>query len=384
MIPITKPQLGNEEIEAVKDAILSGWVTQGPKVKEFEDKFAAFVGAKHACAISNCTCALHAALLAIGVRPGDSVVTVSHSFIATANAIRHCGAEPIFVDIEPDTLNMSPEKLELCLSEHPDKMVKAVLVVHQIGLPCNLKEILRIAGKYGKPVIEDAACAAGSEVSFDNGKTWEKIGRPHGVMACFSFHPRKILTTGEGGMITTNDEHLAEKLRSLRHQGMSVSDLERHSSNRVVFEKYTEPGYNYRMTDIQAAIGIEQLKKLPWMIKQRRSLVEIYMKEFSSIAWLKLPEEPPYARTNWQSFPIVILDNAPLNRDDFMQYLLDRGIATRPGIMNAHEQGLYKLDHDHLMISGEMRRSVVLLPLFQSMAETDIQNVIKVIKSLTK
>jgi len=226
MIPIAKPMLGEEEAEAARKAILSGWVTQGPMVQAFEEAFAAMVGARFACAVSNCTTAMHLALLAAGVRPGDVVITVSHSFVATANAVRHCSAEPVFVDVEPETFNMDPAELErvlrddclgrdgslyyrnverLSVGESPlvqcrsecTGRVAAIMPVHQMGLPCDMGRINSVAKRYGLPVVEDAACAAGSRLSCDNGATWDMIGRPHGDMACFSFHPRKLVTTGE-------------------------------------------------------------------------------------------------------------------------------------------------------------------------------------------
>ena len=197
MRPITKPTMGDEEIAAAAEALRSGWVSQGPAVARFEQAFAAYVDAPHACAVSSCTTALHLALLAVGVQPGDEVITVSHSFIATANSIRYCGALPVFVDILPETFNLDPNLIEAVVTER----TRAILCVHQIGLPCDLAGILEIAGRHGLPVIEDAACAIGSEIRI--GERWERIGKPHGDIACFSFHPRKVITTGEGGMLTT-------------------------------------------------------------------------------------------------------------------------------------------------------------------------------------
>ena len=270
MIPIAKPLLGLEEAIAASRVVMSGWVSQGPQVAAFESEFAAFTGADHACAVSNCTTALHLALLAVGVGPGDEVITVSHSFIAGANAIRQCGAVPVFVDIEPDGFNIDPTRVAEALSSR----TTAILCVHQMGMPCNVPAILEIAKGFGVPVIEDAACAIGSEIL--TGGAWQRIGRPLGDVVCFSFHPRKVITTGEGGMLTTNRPELDQMFRLLRQHGMSVSDTARHDSAAVIFESYPVRGYNYRMTDIQASIGREQLKRLPKIISNRRTLADRY------------------------------------------------------------------------------------------------------------
>src|SRR5258705_9878873 len=267
-IPIASPWVGEEEVEAAARPLRSGWLTQGPEVAAFEREFAAYVGATHACAVSNCTTALHLALLALGVGPGDEVITVSHSFIATANAIRYCGAVPVFIDVDPATFNMNPRAIEAAITTR----TRAILCVHQIGMPCEIAAIVATARRYGLWVIEDAACAIGSEVLVDG--RWERIGKPHGDIACFSFHPRKVITTGDGGMITTANPELDRKFRLWRQHSMSVPDTVRHGAREVIFESYPEMGFNFRMTDLQAAVGRVQVTRLSTIVAERRQIAQ--------------------------------------------------------------------------------------------------------------
>jgi dTDP-4-amino-4,6-dideoxygalactose transaminase len=374
VIPIAKPVMGEPEVEAAARAIRSGWVTQGPEVAAFEREFAAYVGAPHAVATSSATTALHLALLAVGVRPGDEVVTVSHSFVATANVIRYCGAVPVFVDVEPGTFNLDPTLLAGALSPR----TRAVLCVHQMGMPCDVAAILEVARPRGIAVVEDAACAAGSDVR--RGDTWERIGRPHGDLACFSFHPRKLVATGDGGMITTSSAEHDAKLRLLRQHGMSVPDTARHASRHIVFESYDLLGFNYRMTDIQAAVGREQLKRLPATLQRRRALADRYLERLAGVAGLRLPVQPPWARTNWQSFCVVLPER--VDQRGVMQRLLDDGISTRRGIMNAHREaaypaGTFRCAPGGLRVSEHAQDHGVLLPLFHDLTEAQQDRVIE-------
>lgn len=378
--PITIPFLGPEEQKAASEVIASGWVTQGPKVQEFEESFAKAVNAPHACAVSSCTTALHLALLAVGVGPGDEVICPSHSFIATANSIRYCGAAPVFVDIELETFNISPELLEKAISSK----TRAILCVHQMGMPCDMRAILEVSRKHGLPVIEDAACAIGSEIFWDN--SWERIGKPHGDIACFSFHPRKVLTTGDGGMVTTRNKEYDAQFRLLRQHGMSMPDTVRHASNSVLFEEYPIIGFNYRMTDIQAAIGVEQLKRLDIILQRRREIDKLYRDGFENSELVLPPHQPNWARSNWQSY-CVRLNNGQ-DQKQVMQELLDMGIATRRGIMCIHREESYR-DKTHARVSGSMEKSetaqdtCILIPLFPQMSDEQTQDVVEKIIQTT-
>jgi dTDP-4-amino-4,6-dideoxygalactose transaminase len=370
MIPISRPSLGEEEAAAAREAILSGWVTQGPQVAAFEEEFAAYVGARFACAVSSCTTALHLALHALGVGLGDEVITVSHSFIATANAARYCGATPVFVDIDPRTYNIDPSLIEPAITPR----TRAILPVHQMGLPCDLAVILEIAARHGLPVVEDAACAIGSEIRIGDG--WERIGRPHGLVACFSFHPRKVITTGDGGLLTTSDPDLDRKFRLLRQHGMSVPDTVRHAARKVVFEDYPVVGFNYRMTDIQAAVGRVQLGRLPRLLDRRARLAERYTRTIREIPGLEPPSVPDWTRPNYQSYPVRVTTEYPLSRDELMQALLNRGISTRRGIMNAHQEPAYAGGGVVLPNSEMARDEVILLPLYDAIEQADLGYVI--------
>jgi dTDP-4-amino-4,6-dideoxygalactose transaminase len=364
VIPVAKPWIGEPEAEAARRPLLSGWVTQGPEVAAFEAEFAAAVGAPHACAVANCTVALHLALRAAGVGEGDDVVTVSHSFIATANAIRYVGARPVFADVELGTYNVRPE----LVAEAITPRTRAILCVHQMGMPCDLAGLVELGRRRGLPLIEDAACATGSEVRW--GDEWQRIGRPHGDVACFSFHPRKLVTTGDGGMLTTARPDWDRKFRLWRQHSMNVPDTVRHGADQVIFEEYAELGFNYRMTDLQAAVGREQLKRLPAMIERRRMQAERYRELLADVPGLGLPVEPAWARSNWQSF-CVVLPPGSVQRE-VMQAMRDAGVSTRRGIMCAHREPAYAREPwlagpSGLAVSEEAQDRGLILPLYHEL-----------------
>lgn len=379
MIPITQPLIGAEEGEAAAEVIRSGWLTQGPRVARFEQDFAAVTGAPHACAVSNCTTALHLALLSLGVEAGDEVITVSHTFIACANAIRQSGAVPVFVDIDPDTLTMAPDQVAAAVTAR----TAAILCVHQVGMPCDMAALMTVARTHDLPIVEDAACALGSELLFDG--RWQAVGAPIGDIACFSFHPRKVITVGDGGMLTTRDPALDARFRLLRQHGMDVSDTVRHGTKKVIFEAYPEPGYNYRMTDVQAAIGIEQLRRLPEIVRRRRALAQNYDRLLATaLPQVQTPHEPNWARPNWQSYCIRLPDG--VEQRGVMQHMLDRGVATRRGIMCIHREPAYAdcAPRFSLPVSEQAQSRMILLPLFPQMTEPMQEEVVDALSSAVR
>jgi len=352
-VPFARPCFTGGEAAAVADVISSGWVSQGPRVREFEKAFAARVGAPDAVATTSCTTALHLALYASGVGAGDEVIVPSLSFIATANAVWQCGATPVFADIDPLTYNLDPEAAERAITPR----TKVIMPVHQVGLPADMDAFLELSAGYQVSVIEDAACAIGATYK----------GKPigsHGTLACFSLHPRKVITTGEGGMITVHDAEIAERMRRLRAHAMDVSDLARHNAQDVVIERYPERGFNLRMTDMQAAVGLCQLEALDEILAKRRALAERYTAAIGDIPGLEPPYDPPYAERTWQSYCVRVTERSPIGRTELMRRLLADGVPTRRGVMAIHQEAAYVEAATSLPHTDAASRDVVMLPLF--------------------
>jgi dTDP-4-amino-4,6-dideoxygalactose transaminase len=370
MIPVMRPWFDKEEAEAAAEAVASGWVAQGPRVQEFEEAFAAVFGAPHAVAVSSGTAALHLALIAAGIGPGDEVVVPSLSFIATTNAVRYVGAQPVFADVDLATQNLIPETVK----PHLTGRTRAVILVDQAGTPADLDEMRALCDPLRVIVIEDAACAAGS--------TYRTHSAGAGAsLATFSFHPRKLLTTGEGGMLTTSDGAIAARVRRLREHGMDVSAADRHHNRQPVLEHYTEVGFNFRMTDVQAAIGLVQLRKLAQMVARRRVLARRYQQLLSGIPDLLMADDPPYGETNYQSFWMLLPKESTVSRDDLIRLLTEAGISVRRGIMAAHLEPAYAGVRASLPVTERLTRHSLILPLFHQMTQVQQDCVVSVVTS---
>jgi dTDP-4-amino-4,6-dideoxygalactose transaminase len=364
-IAVMKPWLGEEEAEAVADVLASGWVAQGPRVAAFESAFAARVGAAHGVAVSSCTTGLHLALVVLGIGPGDEVIVPSLSFIATTSVVRYVGATPVFVDVDEVTLAVTTKTVAAAITPR----TRAVMAVHQAGLPADLGPLRSLCADNDLDLIEDAACAIGSSYE----------GRPVGAgsdIAVFSFHPRKIITTGEGGMIVVNDADRAARLRQLREHGMDMSAADRHASGTVKAESYAELGFNYRMTDMQAAVGLVQLDRLDAIVARRRALAQRYREALADLPGAPQHADPPYGTTNNQSFWVTLPDDAPIERDELLAFLASRGISGRRGIMAAHtEPACAGIAHDDLPVTERHAGRSMILPLFHQMTD-DEQDVV--------
>jgi dTDP-4-amino-4,6-dideoxygalactose transaminase len=372
-VPFARPYLTGGEVDAVAEVISSGWVSQGPRVQAFEAAFAARVGAADAVATTSCTTALQLALYVAGVGPGDEVIVPSLSFIATANAVWQCGAKPVFADIDPLTYNLDPASAERAISAR----TRAIMPVHQLGLPADMDEFLELGRRHDVVIVEDAACAIGANYR----------GRPVGSispLACFSFHPRKVITTGEGGMVAVADPEVAARLRRLRAHGMDLSDLARHNATDVVLERYPERGWNYRMTDMQAALGLCQLAALDEILERRQMLAARYSGAIAEMRYLEAPFEPLDRTRTWQSYCIRMADDAPIERTELMRLLLGDGIPTRRGVMAIHEEAAYDGPHGELPYTEAATRDTLMLPLFADMSVAEQDHVMARLRHHTR
>jgi len=366
-IPVMRPWLGREEAQALEEVISTGWIAQGPRVQAFEEAFAAAVGAAHAVAVSSCTTGLHLALVVAGIGPGDEVLVPSLSFIASANAVRYVGATPVFADVDLETGNVTPETLAAVVTPR----TRAVMVVHQAGVPADVTAISAWARPRGLAVIEDAACAIGST------HAGRLIGA-HSDLVVFSFHPRKILTTGEGGMVTTSRADWSDRLRSLREHGTTASAAARHGAGKVVIEAYGEVGFNYRMTDLQAAVGLVQLGRLGAVIARRRALATRYQEALADLPGVTTIADPEHGTTNFQSFWIRLEPGFPLERNDLLAWLLEDGISARRGIMASHLEPAYAdAAPTALPVTELLTANTLILPLFHEMSEDDQDRVVE-------
>ena len=370
-IPFSRPSFCHREAEASAAAVASGWVVGGPQLRELEARFAAHCGTAHGVGVSSWTTGAFLVLKALGIGEGDEVIVPSLTFIASVNVIRHAGATPVFADIDPDTLNVTPEAIEKQVTSR----TKAIMPVDQLGLPCEIDQIMRIAEWHRLHVIQDAACAIGS--SFRE--------QPVGAMApvtVFSLHARKIVTTGEGGMVVTNDADLAATLRLLRHQGMSVSDYARHGQSPANFESYGVIGYNARMTDIQAAIGNVQMDKLPDMLRRRDEIACRYIAALSKSRHIIVPTPPSHLKANWQSFQIHIADSAPVNRNQLLELMFEKGISCRRGVMASHRETPYAHMSAVLPHTEWSADTGFQLPIFPDLTDAEADKVTRTLLSV--
>lgn len=377
-VQIALPSMGDEEWKSVREPLTSGWLTQGPKVAAFERAFAERHQAKHALATTSCTTALHLALAALDVGPGDEVIVPSFTWVATANAVLYCGATPVLCDVIRNTNNIDPESLAAKLSSR----TKAVIPVHLFGL-CADMDAIRAVVPAGVKIIEDAACAAGASYK----------GVSAGILgdaACFSFHPRKSITTGEGGMLVTNDPSYAQRCDVMRNHGASISEEQRHAGPQpYLLASFEELGFNYRMTDVQAAIGLVQMTKLDAFIDERDRWARYYREQLADIAWLQQPIAPNDGRHAWQAY-VTYVDpqRAPMLRNDIMAELHRRGVATRPGTHSVHMLGLYEKRFgygvDDLPAARDCERNTMAIPLHNRMNEEDYTYVVDCIKDIAR
>lgn len=374
-IPISLPVTGEEEWQATREPLMTGWLTSGPKVREFEQLFAQRHQVKHALAVTSATTALHLSLVALGIQPGDEVIVPAFTWISTANVVEYCGARVVFVDIDPKTFNLDPGDLRRRITPR----TRAIIPVHLFGLCADMTAIRSIAGDI--PLVEDGACASGAAY-------YDQPAGGLGTLGCFSFHPRKSITTGEGGMVTTNDDRLAEIIGMLRNHGASVSEEQRHLGPKpYILPEFNLLGYNYRMTDLQGAVGVVQIKKLDAFIAERDQWAKFYSQELAAIPWLQTPTYAPVYRHGWQSY-VTLVDQkkAPMSRNDMMERLQAQGISTRPGTHAVHMLAYYRdkyqlkpSDYPGAQLAND---SSMAIPLHNRMSAEDYRYVVDALKAM--
>ena len=374
IIHISLPSTGEEEWQAVGEPIMNGWLTQGPKVAEFEKRFAEAHGVKHALAVTSCTTGLHLALAAMGIGEGDEVIVPAFTWVATANVVLYCGATPVFVDVDPYTFNIDDSQI----ADKVTSRTKAIIPVHLFGLCANM-DAIRKAVPSDVKILEDAACAAGAIYKGKKAGGLADVG-------VFSFHPRKSITTGEGGMVTTNDDALAEWMNMMRNHGASVSEEQRHKGpHPYLLPEFNLLGFNYRMTDLQGSVGLAQMNKLELFISERAKWAAWYRDQLADVDWLRLPDEPQDGRHAWQAFTTwVDPEKAPMPRNDIMDALQQKGIATRPGTHAVHMLGLYRdqfgIQSDDFPGAKACAANSMAIPLHNRMTDEDYEYVVKMIK----
>ena len=369
-IAFSRPFMGEAEAEAAAAVVRSGWIVGGPKLAAFEEHFAALCEAPHAIGVSSWTTGAFLLLHALGIGPGDEVLVPSLTFIASVNVIAHAGAKPVFVDVDPETWNICPADAARKVTAR----TRAIIPVDQIGLPCEIGEIQALAARHNLIVIQDAACSFASRID----------GKPIGAMndlSVFSLHARKVITTGEGGMITTHDARMAERLRMLRHQGMSLSDFARHNAKPTVFESYPEIGYNFRITDIQAAIGLCQLDRLEAMLDARKEIAARYDRAFAQMPELQLRAAPAGLESNWQSYMLMLKDSARVARNELMDRLHELGVPTRRGVMASHLEAPYA-GQAKLPITERVAARSFQLPMHPGLTEMQQARVISAMRKV--